>query len=300
MMDNVSTFSKPTVIVFGAFGLLGATLCPILEKYGYQVIKQSRGPHGDICCDPNNKQEIAHFLNLIQPTAIINLIALSNVDTCETNLQAAYQSNVHCVETITSAMMDMRLKAHLIQISTDHLYQGVGPHAESSATPINLYALTKFTGELVASQVGATILRTNFFGKSRHHDRLSFSDWIYESLVSKREFTVFDDVYFSALNMDTLSVMVAKAIEAKSVGVFNLGAHDGISKAGFAKKFAELLDLDTSQMRIGSHRDVKLKAPRPTDMRLNVARFESTFQMTLPHMDSQIQEAVQSYKGKFK
>jgi dTDP-4-dehydrorhamnose reductase len=299
-MDNVATTCKPIVIVFGAFGLLGATLCPILEMYGYQVIKQSRGHHGDICCDPTKKQDVAHFLNLLQPSAVVNLIALSNVDTCETNLRTAYQTNVHCVETIASAIMEISLKPHLIQISTDHLYQGDGPHDESSASPINLYALTKFTGELVASKVGATVLRTNFFGKSRHHDRQSFSDWIYESLASKREFTVFDDVYFSALNMETLSVMVAKAIEAKKAGVYNLGAHDGISKAVFAKKFAAFLDLDTSQMRIGSHRDVKLTAPRPTDMRLDVARFERSFQMTLPHMDSQIQEAAHSYKGELK
>jgi len=215
MIDNVSVTSKPSVIVFGAFGLLGATLCPILERYGYHVIKQSREPHGDICYDPTNKQDVSHFLNFLQPTAVVNLIALSNVDTCETDLRAAYQTNVHCVEAIASAMMDMPLPPHLIQISTDHLYQGVGPHDENSASPINLYALTKFTGELVASQVGATVLRTNFFGKSRHHERLSFSDWIYESLVNRREFTVFDDVYFSALNMDTLSIMVAKAIRAK-------------------------------------------------------------------------------------
>ena len=300
MIDNVSATSKPSVIVFGAFGLLGATLCPILERYGYHVIKQSREPHGDICYDPTNKQDVSHFLNFLQPTAVVNLIALSNVDTCETDLRAAYQTNVHCVEAIASAMMDMPLPPHLIQISTDHLYQGVGPHDESSASPINLYALTKFTGELVASQVGATVLRTNFFGKSRHHERLSFSDWIYESLVNRREFTVFDDVYFSALNMDTLSIMVAKAIRAKKTGIFNLGAHDGISKAGFAKKFAALLGLDTSQMRIGSFRDAKLKAPRPTDMRLNISRFERSFQIKLPYMDSQIQEAAHSYKGKLK
>lgn len=300
MMNRISTSDKPTVIVFGAFGLLGATLCPILEKYGYQVIKQSRGQHGDICCDPTHKGEVEKQLNWVQPDSVINLIALSNVDTCETDLRSAYQTNVHCVEILSSAIMEMSIKPHLIHISTDHLYQGHGPHDENNAYPINLYALTKFTGELVASKAGATILRTNFFGKSRHHDRKSFSDWIYESLVSKREFTVFDDVHFSALNMETLSCMIAKAMQVKKSGVFNLGTHDGISKAEFAKIFASLLNLDTSLMRIGSHHDVKLKAPRPTDMRLNVARFESAFQTKLPRMDSQILEVIKSYEGELK
>lgn len=298
-MNN--TYSrKPTVVVFGAFGLLGSSMCPILEESGYQVIRQSRRHYGDICCDPTNKGEVKKKLDLVQPTAIINLIALSNVDTCETNLRAAYQTNVHCVEAISNAIMEMSVKPHLIQISTDHLYEGNGPHDESTAFPINIYALTKLMGEMVASKAGATVLRTNFFGKSRHHDRQSFSDWVYAALINKSEFTVFDDVYFSALNMETLSCMVAKAIHAKKSGVFNLGTYEGMSKAGFASKFASLLNLDTSRMRIGSHRDVKLTAQRPTDMRLNVSKFENAFLTKLPHMNSQIQDVVQSYKGELK
>lgn len=299
-MNSISPSNKPSVIVFGALGLLGATLCPILEELGYRVFKQSRGQHGDLCCDPTNKDEVEKQLNSVQPDSVINLIALSNVDTCETDLRAAYQTNVHCVEILSTVIMKMSVKPHLVHISTDHLYQGNGPHDECTASPINLYALTKFTGELVASKAGATILRTNFHGKSRHPDRQSFSDWIHASLISKRKFTVFDDVYFSALNMETLSSMVAKTIQVKKSGVFNLGTHDGISKAEFAKRFASLLNLDTRHMRIGSHHDVKLKAPRPTDMRLNVARFESTFQTKLPSMNCQIHEVAQSYKGELK
>ncbi len=94
--------------------------------------------------------------------------------------------------------------------------------------------------------------------------------------------------------------MVAKTIQAKKSGMFNLGTHDGISKAGFAKRFASMLNLDTSHMRIGSHHDIEYRAPRPTDMRLNVARFESTFQTKLPRMDSQIHEVAQSYKDELK
>jgi dTDP-4-dehydrorhamnose reductase len=243
---------------------------------------------------------VEQVLHAIKPSAVVNLIALSNVDACEKSLSAAYQTNVRCVETIATVIMGMSKKPHLIQISTDHLYQGVGPHDEGSAFPINVYALTKLTGEWVAQQASATILRTNFFGKSQHSDRRSFSDWIYESLILKREFTVFDDVYFSALNMQTLSASIAQAIAAQKPGVFNLGTRDGISKAEFAKKFAACLHLDTRHMRIGSHRDVQLTAPRPTDMRLHVARFERAFNTTLPSMDHQIQEAAQRYKGELK
>lgn len=292
--------TRATVVVFGAYGLLGATLCQVVGDFGYRVLKQSRGNSGDICCDPTNKEEVTRIIISIQPVAVINLVALSNVDVCEIDLPAAYMANVRSVEVLVSAILETQSRPHLIHISTDHVYKGVGPHIESSVSPINNYAMTKYAGELLARQVGATILRTNFIGKSRNSSRQSLTDWIFQSLVEGREFTVFDDVFFSALSMQALSNYVASALEARVAGIFNVGTDDGISKADFAQKFASCLGLNIDKMRIGSVMDVKLTAPRPTDMRLNVTHFEKTFGIDLPDMDTQIREVAADYRGELK
>jgi dTDP-4-dehydrorhamnose reductase len=289
-----------TVVVFGAYGLLGATLCPVLSNFGYHVLKQSRGNIGDVCCNPTDMAEVAGVLNSIQPVAVINLVALSNVDVCEADLPAAFVTNVRSVEVLVSAIEKTESIPHLIHISTDHVYKGVGPHVEGSVSPINNYALTKYTSELLALQVGASIFRTNFIGKSRSDSRQSFTDWIFQSLVGGRYFTVFDDVFFSALSMQTLSICVAKALEVRLAGVFNVGTRDGISKASFAQKFASSLGLNTDMMRIGSVLDMKLSAPRPTDMRLNVRRFENAFGIDMPDMDKEIQKVADEYRGEMK
>lgn len=299
-MHSAQHATPDAVVVFGAYGLLGATLCPVLSDFGYHVLKQSRRNIGDVCCDPTDMDEVARVVDSIQPVAVINLVALSSVDVCETDLPAAYMANVRSVETLVSAIAKTQSIPHLIQISTDHVYKGIGPHIEGSVSPINNYALTKYTGELLALQVGATIFRTNFIGKSRSDSRQSFTDWIFQSLVEGRDFTVFDDVFFSALGMQTLSICVAKALEARLAGVFNVGTRDGISKASFAQKFASCLGLNTDKMRIGSVLDMKLSAPRPTDMRLNVTRFEKAFGIDMPDMDIQIQEVADDYRGEMK
>ncbi len=299
-MHSRSQATRATVVVFGAYGLLGASLCQVLADSGYRVLKQSRGHSGDISCDPTNKEEVTRLLNSIQPVAVINLVALSNVDVCEVDLPAAYIANVRSVEVLVSAILETQSRPHLIHISTDHVYMGIGPHKESSVSPINNYAMTKYAGELLAHQVGATILRTNFIGKSRNSSRQSLTDWIFQSLVEGRDFTVFDDVFFSALSMKSLSNYVANAIEARVAGVFNVGTEDGISKADFAKKFASCLGLNSDKMHIGSVMDMKLIAPRPTDMRLNVTLFKKTFGIDLPDMDTQICEIAADYRGELK
>jgi dTDP-4-dehydrorhamnose reductase len=210
----------------------------------------------------------------------------------------AYLANVRTVEILASIIQEMEVQPHLIQISTDHLYSGQGPHNEASVMPINAYALTKFAGELVALKAGATVMRTNFFGLSRNDKRISFTDWLYKSMISGVPFTVFEDVMFSALHMRTLIAFVSMVIELRRPGLFNVGSRSGFSKARFAEQFAAELGLDISAMNAGSYKDLQLASPRPNDMRMNVSAFESAFNVEMPDLEDQIREAAEEYGSK--
>ena len=98
-----------------------------------------------------------------------NLIAETNVDLCETDPQLAWQANTsivkNLVECIKFIYQQTGHNAHQY-ISTDQLYNGIGPHIEESGDPINVYGLSKYAGELIAQQSRATILRTIFLKKS--------------------------------------------------------------------------------------------------------------------------------------
>jgi dTDP-4-dehydrorhamnose reductase len=163
---------------------------------------------------------------------------------------------------------------------------------------MNAYALTKLAGELVALQARATVLRTNFFGRSNTGQRISFTDWLYNSLTSGHSFTVFDDVLFSALSMETLADFISKVIQSPRTGVFNVGSRNGLSKARFAVIFAEYLGLNISAMKVGSLRNSQLTAPRPHDMRMNISAFEAEFGLRMPDMAEQIFDAAERYRSK--
>ena len=288
-----------TVIVFGASGLLGASLVPALRACGHTVLAQSRGSGADLCLDPSDRSAVAAALALHRPVAVVNLVAATNVDQCETQTELAWQANAGVVAAIAEGILALgntpASRPHLVHISTDQVYDGPGPHAEDEVHPINVYGLSKYTGELLAERVGATILRSNFYGRSSCVGRVSFSDWLVRSLREKTPITVFDDVKFSAIHLSTLCEFIARSIKLHPPGIFNAGCRDGISKAGFALALAHALGLPTDNVKVGSSADVALTARRPVDMTLQVSRLEAALDMQCPNIFSEIEHTSREY-----
>ena len=158
------------------------------------------------------------MLDQVRHGTIINLVALTNVDTCEEQPNNAYRLNVRrSVESLVNWIASIR-NCRLIQISTDQVYDGKGPHQEANVVITNTYSLSKYAGELAALRVDATVLRTNFFGPSRLARRPSFSDWLIAKLRAHEPFIGFDDALFSPLSMDTLAKMVVRVIQTPVPG----------------------------------------------------------------------------------
>ncbi len=259
-------------------------------------MRQSRGGGFDVRFNPADEQAWYSFLTDQCPDAVVNLAAATDVDRCENHPQWAYDANVKPVMAFVRAAFECGQRPHLVHISSDQVYDGSGPHCEDAVRPCNVYALTKLIAELAAREYPSTVLRTNFFGASRSSDRRSFSDWIVGSLRAAEPITVFNDVLFSALHLDSLCNVVARSLELRPCGTFNVGTADGITKAKFAFALAERLGLSAATLRVGSIADVRLRARRPLDMRMDNVRFEQAFGMSAPTMSGQIDHTASDYR----
>jgi dTDP-4-dehydrorhamnose reductase len=288
--------NKKIVLVTGATGLLGSTLVPVLKGYGYIVVTHARASNADYLVELTNKTDAFAMLNNVRPEIIINLVGLTSVENCEVFPNEAYLANAKVVENLARWIKEVNLNSHLVQISTDHVYDGMRLNSEDQVVLTNYYAFSKFTGELAAAQVPSTILRTNFIGRSITTKRVSLTDWIYESLTTGKKIQVLNDVFFSPLSMVTLAEMIHVVIKRKITGVFNLGAHNGMSKANLDFVFAECLGLPTSGMSLVDASEAKfLKAYRPKDMRMDCSRFENAFDVNLPNLDDEIERVAKEY-----
>lgn len=284
------------ILLLGSAGLLGSTLSPFLSSRGYDVRTHSRGEGAQYQADISDPKEANKLLGKIHADVIINLVGLTDVDLCETQPNQAYLANVRTVENIANWIKQERTPSHLVHISTDQVYDGATPHTEEAVTLTNYYAFSKYAGELAAASVPSTILRTNFFGRSYCAKRVSLTDWIFRSLSNHDAIQVFDDVFFSPLAMPTLSEMIELSIRNKPVGMFNLGSHDGMSKADFAFALAEELGLSVRDMKRTTTDQVTfLKTYRPKDMRMTSTKFESALGIKLPQLRDEIKRVAKEY-----
>ena len=261
-----------------------------MKTHGYSTDAQYRE-------DLTNPSKTDELLGSIDPEVIINLIGLTDVDSCETRPNQAYLVNVRTVENISDWIQRESPSCHLIHISTDQVYDGTGPHAEDQVALTNYYAFSKYAGELAAASTPSTILRTNFFGRSQCAKRISLTDWLFRSLSQSESIPVFEDVFFSPLSMATLSEMIWLAVKRKPLGVFNLGSHEGMSKADFAFAFAKELALPSSIMeRTTTNQVTFLKTYRPKDMRMNCSKFENALIVRLPLLRDEITRVAKEYR----
>jgi len=281
-------------LITGAYGFLGSSLCGLLEQRGHKVTRASRRAGAQLQLDLDNPKSILKALERCNPDLLINLIAMTDVDACERNPAMAYQVNAGVLEKIGFAL-ERSPSVHLIHLSTDHVYDGVGSHVESRVAPSNVYAITKLAGEKIAERHGATVLRVNFVGRSRLADCVSLTDWIVNSLRHRREITLFDDVFFSPLHMNSLGEAIDKAMMKRMPGVFNLGAQGGLSKAEFGLKLANRLGLPCDCVTVGSVTTAKMLARRPKNMIMNSKLFEHTFGCDLPRIDDEIARSASDY-----
>lgn len=294
-MDPSEPKKKKKILVTGARGLFGCTLVPYLKACGHEVLCHSRKQGLEVCADLIDPKQAEASLTKTAPDVIVNLAALTSVDECEKHPHQAYLANTRIVENLVKWMQQTGTACHLIQMSTDQIYDGPGPHNEESITVSNYYGLSKYAGELAAATVPSTILRTNFFGASQCPGRRSLSDWLVQSLAEGQAITVFDDVRFSPLSLQRLVELVEFVIGQPRRGTYNLGARGGMTKADFAFTFAGVLGLSTGLMCRGASSEVKLSAYRPKDMRMDSSRFEADFGVELPTL----KEEICSMKGAY-
>lgn len=85
-------------------------------------------------------------------------------------------------------------------------------------------------------------------------------------------------------------------MKKKTLGTFNLGSNNGLSKAEFAFEFAKNLNLPTKKMQKTSILNNKvINAYRPRNMLMNVSKFENKFSIKLPNLIDEIKLVAKDY-----
>lgn len=256
------------VLITGSTGLLGPYLMDAFKiDPENNVIGMARGAGADFECDLTNPADLHRFSEGGKPDLVIHAAAATDVDWCQKNPQEAYSANVVATRNLVQFMPP---DSKLVYISTDMVYAGPGPHAVRGATvsPLNVYGMTKFMGELEAEKhPHHLIVRTNIYGRAKTPRASSLVDFLIASLQKKNPIGIYTDIIFSPLHVTTLASRIKMMLDKGVKGTINLGSRNGVSKAKFALLLASNLGLST-EVVMPVEAPTTGRAPRPKDTRM--------------------------------
>ncbi len=114
----------------------------------------------------------------------------------------------------------------------------------------------------------AMVIRTNFYGWGTSY-RHSFSDVVIEALRANKELTLFQDVAYTPILVETAAQAVHDLIDLKSCGIFHVVGDERVSKYEFGLQLAQEFNLDASLIKPGYISDHVSLVQRPHDMSLS-------------------------------
>lgn len=289
---------KNKVLITGASGLLGANLLeylsPSYKLYGsYFQHKIENENIQTFKLNIRNKEKVTRWIKEIRPDYVIHTAALTEVDACEDNRNLAYQVNVQGTENILSATAD--IGAHLTYISTDAVFGGKkGDYNEKDApNPVNYYGQTKLQAEgPIKSYDRGLVLRINLYGWNAQ-SKLSLAEWIIRNLKQKKKLTLFKDVTFNPLYVQTIAKVIQILLEKNQTGLFHVGASDIMSKLEFGRKIGKIFSLQQNTINPTSVEEKDFLATRPKNTTLCVSRIEGTLSKSMP----KIAEGIEKMKS---
>ena len=262
------------ILVTGSNGLLGQKVAELFSQspsYSLHltssqeepVLASDQVPYTRM--DVTDRRQVAKVIDEAQPDTIINTAAVTDVDFCENNREAAWKVNVVGVENLVHAAK--LTGAHVIQVSTDYIFDGkAGPYAEEDRpNPISYYGRTKLAAEnlLRTAGVGHTIVRTMVLYGHARKVKQNFALWLVRELQEGRPVRVVSDQVGSPTLADDLAFGIVKIVELKKSGVFNISGPDVLSRYDFARELAKAFKFNSKLITPVKTAALNQPAPRP-------------------------------------
>lgn len=262
---------KKRILVTGANGMLGQRVIHFYKNSSdLEILSTSVEDEPVITgidylsCDLSVRDKIKKVVLDFCPDFIINTAAFTNVDLNETEKEIAWKINVKGVEYLAEAAR--AIDAHVIQISSDYVFDGTGgPYSENDKpNPIGYYGRTKLASENALRISGAiyTVLRTNvLYGIA--DSRPDFVRWVVKSVRDGNEINIVTDQVNNPTFIDDLVQAINKVTEFNKQGIYNIGGREFLTRYEFCEIIAEVFSLDKALIKPILTDQLSQKAKRP-------------------------------------
>ncbi len=266
---------KKTILITGSNGLLGQKLVDLLSKEdNIQLIATAKGENrlpnqeGYVyqSLDITDEQQVNEVFATYNPQIVIHTAAMTNVDTCESDLEGCERLNVKAVEYIVQACE--KQGSFLCHLSTDFIFDGAdGPYdEEAKPNPISIYGESKLKAEQIiqASSIRWAIARTVLvFGIVPDMSRTNIILWVKKSLEEGKQINVVTDQFRTPTLAEDLAIGCWLIAQKEAEGIFNISGEELLTPYEMAIQTAEFFHLPKELIKPADSSTFSQPAKRP-------------------------------------
>lgn len=249
--NGPSSAAYMKAVVTGASGILGTDIVKELKKYAWEVLEfTSKNIVLDDIADVRTK--ILPF----QPDVIIHSAAMTNVDLCEDDREAAIRINV--LGTHNISLVATQLQAKVVYISSCGVY-GNGktePYNELDATnPLNYHHYTKLVGEqrITDHNTRYLILRAGWLFGGDKEQRKNFVEARRKEATTAQVMRSAGDKFGSPTYTVDLAQQLVVLLKADVFGTFNAVNAGRASRFDYVREIVQQLGLSTPVEMVDSN-----------------------------------------------
>ncbi|MGQ9585710.1 MAG: dTDP-4-dehydrorhamnose reductase [Anaerolineae bacterium] len=208
------------IVITGCKGQLGTALQETLA--GHQLLCLDLPEH-DICQGPAIRQTIASF----NPDVVIHSAAMTHVDGCEQDPDAAYRVNGLGTQNVALACQDAG--AAMVYVSTNEVFDGraTRPYLEwDPPNPVGTYGRSKWAGERFTEMLlnRFYVVRTAWLYARGGNN---FVSKILQAADERGELAVVTDEVSSPTYAPDLAAAIAQLITTQQYGIYHF-TNEGI------------------------------------------------------------------------
>ena len=287
------------LLVTGASGFLGWHLCQAAKQewdvYGTYFSHPGEIPGITLLkVDLRDFREIKRIFREIQPAAVIHTAAQSSPNFCQSHPDETHLINVVASCNIAELSADYSIPC--VFTSTDLVFNGLNPPYRETdpVCPVNYYGEQKVMAEEgMRSRYPMTVVcrMPLMFGMATP-TATSFMQPFIKALREGQELSLFVDEIRCPVSGRTAARGLLLALE-KGEKCIHLGGKERVSRYDFGRLLVEVLQLPASRLKACRQEDVKMDAPRPSDVSLDSSRaFE------LGYKPLSLREELEALRGK--
>ena len=292
------------ILLLGCGGQVGWELQRALAPLG-QVLA-----HDADAANFTQPQQVAELVRQLRPDVVVNAAAHTAVDKAESEPDVARLINATTPGLVAQEVA--RLGALMVHYSTDYVFDGSGtaPRDEAAPTaPLSVYGSTKLEGEqaIQASGCRHLIFRTSWVYAARGGN---FARTMLRLAAERDSLKVISDQVGAPTGADLLADVTAHAVRAVRgndalLGLYHLVAAGETSWHAYATHVIEWARAQGLPIKVapGAIEAIPTTAyptpaARPLNSRLNTAKLQAAFGLTLPHWQQGVNRMLTEISGK--